>query len=379
MRTDRVWSSVLLVCLGLGALAVAPANAKTYAYVISPDRTVLKIDTDTDTVVSRQTLQGLRTIASDGGDDFYVSGPDNLMLASYYTSTTKGDVSDFRIAAFELRTLTFKKDLGIVWTQRPGILIPPTGPHFFVLWFDPTASSGQGGQRVTRYDKATLTAVGDLPSIPRFGGRFSFSRDGSRLLALYSDPTDMAVQVLDAGTLQLLATVRANLAFAPGRWGGDIEDIEGDRALLVENLKAGATDPNRYTLFTLHLPDGTASPRISTGMMGRAYLSLEGDRIILSETQDVLDAQGNYDHTESVGRLHVYDVATGAKLGQVTVPARDAGDVWAIHPRGDKVYYRSRTVGDQDYTVAVVSLSTFSLVKELKLPDGPIFFIEENP
>lgn len=380
MITDRFWSRALVVFSCIWVLALQPAEAKTYAYVISWDRTVLKLDTDTDTIVSRQTLPLLPMFPPDGWDA-YVSGPDNLLFVSYYTSETKGDVNDFRIAAFDLRTLTIKKDLGVVWIERPDILIPPTGPHFFILWFDPAANTGQGAQRVTRYDKATLAPLGDLPQVPDLRGCGVFSADGSRLYCfLNSGPLIVEpIRILDSSDLRVLSSIDLGPLLSPQGFGVRIDDVRGGRALIYQSMTPIGVEPVNPTLFTVRLPDGVPSARIAPGFRGRGYLTPDGTKIVLSEETAVRGSDGAIRARRSGGRLHVYDVATGAKLGQVTVPARDTGGVWAIHPLGDKVYYRSLTAGDQDYTVAVVSLTTFSLIKELKLPHAFIFFVEENP
>jgi hypothetical protein len=364
-----------LVCPGLWLLVGSPAEAKTYAYLISSDRTVIKIDADTDTIVSRQTLPHLQMIAP-GAWDAFVSGPDNLLLLSYSTFQTKADVNDFRIAAFDLRTLAFKKDLGVVWVERPDILIPPTGPHFFILWFDPAANGGQGGPRATRYDKGTLAPLGDLPQAPGVG-RTVFSADGSRL---YSFSTELLepIRTFTSTDLGLVASLDVSPLLSPQGFGARIDDLLGDRALIYQSMTPIGVEPVNPTLLTVRLADGVPSVRIAPGLKGRGYLTLDGTKIVFSEEAFVRDLDGSIREVRSAGRPHVYDVATGAKLGQITVPARDAGDVWAIHPRGDKVYYRSRAEGDEEYTIAVVSLTTFSLVKELKLPSSYIFFVEEN-
>jgi hypothetical protein len=139
---------VLLLLLAISVVVGQPTEAKTYAYIISRDLSVLKLDTETDTIVSNQTLSVRQRMAS-GGRNVYVSGPDDLLLMSYATSQTKGDVNDLRIVAFKLWALKFKKDLGRVWPERPHVLIPPTGLNLFILWLDPDANSGQGVRKLS--------------------------------------------------------------------------------------------------------------------------------------------------------------------------------------------------------------------------------------
>lgn len=355
IRWIGVCCVLLIVLIGL-----SPAHAKFLAYVIDTDGNVLTLDTDTDTIISRRTVPQLAS-PEDQGIAIYESARDNLLLVSRGRERSQ----NFRVAAYDLTSLAFKKDLGIVSTDPPLVLLPPKGPHFFVGWLDSQANQGQGGPRLTRFDKATLTRMGDLP-YPNTGNLSFFSPDGTRLYAVFQEPTQRVV-VLDTQTFQPQASFELSSYLAPNRWGGDVNDIQADRMVLVENIKARAADPNRYTLFTVRLTDGAQSPRIVTGLQGVARLTPQGEKILFFETTR------NY---ISVGRLHVYDVATGAKLGQVTFPAHRYATFRATRPQGDKIYLDGDAARKQEMTLMSLSLVTFTFLRETAVPQGALLFFE---
>jgi hypothetical protein len=108
-------------------------------------------------------------------------------------------------------------------------------------------------------------------------------------------------------------------------------------------------------------------------------LTPAGDKIVLLETTTVRGPGGGITDVPSVGRLHVYDVATGAKLGQVTFPVRGAERLQGIRPQGDKLYLASLAARPEEMTITVISLVTFTLVKELVVPYGGLYLFEDAP
>ena len=254
---------------------------------------------------------------------------------------------------------------------------PPTGHNFFILWFDPSASSGQGRLRATRYSKATLTSLGDLPQAPELQ-QTVFSADGSRLYSFAAGRLD-PIRIFNTTDLSLVAALDVSPLLSPHGFAASIHDLQGDRAIVGQNMKPMGADPVEHTLFTVRLPDGAPSPRIATGLRGRGYIIPPGEKVLLDENEVVRVSGESVRGIRSVGRLHVYDVATGTKQGQIVVPVRDGGEILAVHPRGDKVYYLMYPPPGQDYIVAVISLTSFSVTTQIKLPFARIFFVEENP
>ncbi len=358
IRSSVLWSLMLLAPLCVPGVA----RAKVMAHVLTGDGNVLTFDTDSDTTTATKTLTNLRNFVGEKGH--VVGSPtDNLLFV------VDGRRSEFRVKVFELRSLTFKKDLGVSSTASPKILVPPQKPHFFIRWADLS-----GRAIVTRYDKATLTRQEDLSGITWLGDQISASLDGARLYS-YEFETQDAINVIETQDLRLLSTVALEPTFTPGIWGSGIATIRDHVALLVENAKSLPTDSDRLMLFTLRLTDGAKSKKIVTDMQGEAYLTPATDKLLFEETADSVGPGGASLGLQSVGRLHLYDVATGAKLGQITIPLSGRnGLVKAIRPQGDKAYFFSGRL-DGDRKLTSLSLMSFAALKDIPVQETVVLIV----
>ena len=112
------------------------------------------------------------------------------------------------------------------------------------------------------------------------------------------------------------------------------------------------------------------------GSMGRSLLTPQGDRMIVLDPMPYGMPHGLLIDDEPIGRLFVYDAATGAKLGHIGLSMRGTDRLAAIHPGGDKAYVVSEGPRADQMTITVVSLTTFSVMKELFLPRGDFFLSE---
>jgi len=217
---DRQVSLLMLLLFWVSSL-VSPiiVDAKTYMYLFDPNGNVLKLDTDADTIVGRHVLQNINLSPSrEGMWQAIASSTDNILFVI-------SGGPDFRIAAFDLRTLAFKKDLGIVSSGSPRVFIPPKVPHFFVLWFDPAAGEAAPGV-MSRFEKSSLTRLADLPQYPILGDRNAFSPDGTRLYSAKTGDSS-TLRIFDSQNLQLLSTLNVPPLLAPSRWGGALLTFKG--------------------------------------------------------------------------------------------------------------------------------------------------------
>ncbi len=365
MCTLRQWCYALLAVLALSLGLEGATYAKTFAYLFDRDGNVLTLDTDTDAITTRTRLKGISLSANDSWR-IEASPADGLLFVISGRAT-------FRIIAFDLKTLAFKKDLGIESSDDPEVLFPEHLTYFFVGWSDPKANAGLGGHVMSRIDKTALARSGDLPNFPILGTRSTFSVDGTRL---YSHKDQTGILTLDSRDLSLLSTIDVQPLFAAGVWGKSIADMQGDTVLLSENTKSRQEDPNRLSFFTVRLPKGAPSPRIQTGLYGEAELVPAADKIILHEMSIIEFTGGGIDQIKSAGRLHVYEIASGTKLGQLIVSMRDGGTLFGIRPQGDKIYFLSGPAKGPEQVLMSFSLQSFSLVKELAVPPlrGLVFF-----
>jgi DNA-binding beta-propeller fold protein YncE len=135
-------------------------------------------------------------------------------------------------------------------------------------------------------------------------------------------------------------------------------DADGRR---LRRLPAG---PRAWTCDAAH-PAGDGGEAI-----GRSLLTPQGDRLLVLDPVPYGLARGYLIDEEPTGRIFVYDVVTGARLGRVGFSVRGADRLAAVHPRGDKAYVASAGPRSDQMTITVVSLTTFSVMKELFVPKG---------
>lgn len=115
------------------------------------------------------------------------------------------------------------------------------------------------------------------------------------------------------------------------------------------------------------------TPGAGMGSMGRSLLTPQGDRMIVLDPMPYGMPHGLLIDEEPTGRIFVYDVATGAKLGHIGFSLRGNDRLAAIHPGGDKAYVVSEGPRGDQMTITVVSLTTFSVMKEIVVPHGDFF------
>ena len=360
------WMVTAVVATVIFTLEAGDAAAKTLAYLFNGEGEVLTFDTDTDTITVTRPLPNIGPFMQIAGN-IVASPADNLLFI------VEG-ARRFGVRVFEFRSLCYRGDLGLGTTHLPDVLVPPTGSHFFVKWAVPSAG---GAEVVTRFDKATLKNLGNLPQVPGFLGpredrKLAFSPDGARLYAYNGDPP-LRVEAYNPQNLQVTGTYDVSPLVASGILGAGVDDIQADRALVGENSAQKYGDPPLLSFFTLNLLNQTPTPRITTGLYGQKYLTPRGDKILFNEAR--WGGMGG----QSVGRLHVYDVATGAKLGLISFRAYADGEVAGIRPQGDKVYFWHASPIPKQVTLTSLSLTTFAVIKEVTARMVPIMIFFEQP
>jgi len=152
----------------------------------------------------------------------------------------------------------------------------------------------------------------------------------------------------------------------------DTDTVSGVRQIPI--LARGGEDGIRVQPAAFGLPpqtkEGARSAGAGAGSMGRSLLTPQGDRMIVLDPMPYGMPHGLLIDEEPTGRIFVYDAATGDKLGHIGLSMRGADRLAAIHPGGDKAYVVSEGPRADQMTITVVSLTTFSVMKELFLPRG---------
>ncbi|RPH55718.1 hypothetical protein EHM82_04785 [bacterium] len=111
----------------------------------------------------------------------------------------------------------------------------------------------------------------------------------------------------------------------------------------------------------------------ATATMGRSLLTPQGDRLLVLDPLPYGLPRGFLIDEGPTGRIFVDDVATGAKLGHVAFSVGGGDRLAAVHPHGDKAYVASEGPRNDQMTITVVSLTTFTVRKELFVPKGDFF------
>jgi hypothetical protein len=148
----------------------------------------------------------------------------------------------------------------------------------------------------------------------------------------------------------------------------------------IPNLAPGGEDGPRVQRAAFGLPRQTNEARratsVTAGSMGRSLLTPQGDRMIVLDPMPYGLPHGLLIDEEPTGRIFVYDAGTGAKLGHIGLSMRGADRLAAIHPGGDKAYVVSEGPRADQMTLTVVSLTAFSVMKEIFVPRGDFFLSE---
>lgn len=109
-----------------------------------------------------------------------------------------------------------------------------------------------------------------------------------------------------------------------------------------------------------------------TETTGRSLITPQGDRLLVLDPVPYGLPRGFLVDEGPTGRIFVYDVATGTKLGHVAFFVGGRSRLAAVHPHGDKAYVASEGPRNDQMTITVVSLTTLTVVKELFVPKGDL-------
>ncbi len=322
MKTRIIF--VLITCLIL-IFSLKESDAKTFAYLLGTDGTVGKIDTDADLLVSTSKLE----------KSSYVQSGETSVVAdkvSNHLFVVTGRLTP-HIYVYDLKVLKFIKDLGIM-SGNPdvNILVSPNGKQLYINWF----VKEKGGWVYDLYDAKSLSNIKRF-TVGEFvwGPITTFSPDGSKIY-VYDGETDK-VLIYETINFSLLDTIVLTTIWRTDVFAQGIEDYKGEKILISETEKNNPADPSKDTLFVYDLKTKTLSLRINTGLSGDEKLSPDGTKFFLNEEQVILSEDGSFiKYRKSLGRLHVYDVATGKRGGLVQFSVDRDAEILGIHPNPDK-------------------------------------------
>jgi DNA-binding beta-propeller fold protein YncE len=345
---------MLIVCL-IVFLFFKEVNAKTYAYTIGTDGSISKIDADTDMIISNSQLEKSSYVQS--GKTSVVADRINNNLFVVTGRLTPS------IYVYDLQTLEFKKDLGIK-SGNPdvSILISPDGKQLFISW------SKEGGWFFDLYNAKNLLKVKNLGKFV-WGPITTFASDGSKIY-VYDEEND-TFQVNETENFTLLDTIDLNTIWKTNGFASGIECYKYENMLIRETKKITQSEPPEVTYFVYDLKNKTVSPRIITGLAGSTGISPDGSKIFIHDEEPIEDARGFVRYYKSSGRLYIFDVATGKKLGTVQFTVDKSSTILGIHPNGNKVYMAGNVQGTK--SLFVMDAVNFKVTKILQIPKNTLF------
>ena len=355
------------------SLMVIPINgySKTVAYLFANDE-ILKLDAEMDTITTR-----IKSVAGIEGFQDLAEATCAVDLVNKYLITLTDAGQNNRPGFYIYNLLTLQR---LKFVSFPGvikepvdmkIIYPQQGAKFYVEINDVSLNDGTGGVVNLAYDKKTQNYIETANNVLNnlVDERFWFSEDQN---TIYAETAEGNIRSYDSQTLMLTKSTNLFSIYAPGLWSKSVKDIKNGMALLKENKKLQLSDKNNFSFLSYNIIGGTATPRFATEIDDKAsLLTPDAKKIIINEAQPRVSAGSKAPKKgpSATGRIHVYDVATGYKLGTVTLPIDFGEKILGIKPTSDKLYYLSYSRDESKIRLFIVDLIRFRVIKDIYVPN----------
>ena len=341
--------------------------SKTFAYMFATDE-VIKFDTDTDAIVNKT-----KSSAEIEGYLDYQRAECAVDIMNNYLITLQGIASGFYV--YDVRTMkeiSFVKFPSLIKSAGAmKVIYPQSGTRFYIEIDDMSLNSGEGGLVNLAYEKKTSTFLGAVANIlDSIRERFWLSDDQN---SIYVSTVDGNIRIYDSQTLTLRRTIDLSSIYESGLWSKAVDDVRKGVALLNEYKKTQG--PSKYFLsfITYDAATDKSSVRVATGINDDVtLLTPDATRVVVNEARALsLSATNKAPKKEpsATGRLHVYDVKSGNKLGLVTLPTDFSEQILGIRPSGDKLYYLKYSLDESSIRLYVVDLVNLTILKEIPVPN----------
>lgn len=312
----------IISLISIMILLVIPVKgySKTFAYLFTKDE-IIKLDTETDSIITR-TKSPTRIRGS-----LYLkyAGCAVDINNKYFITLSKqgGETDSPGFYVYDLQTLNQVKFVAFPEIVKESILMkiiyPQIGTKFYIQ-ID-YINNEQDGFVNLAYDKKTFNYIGSINSIlNELREDFWFSEAQDKI---YIDTVESNIRIHDSQTLSVLNTIDLSNIYAKNLWGKGIIDIKNGIVLLGENNKLQKTDKNNMSFLAYKIADSSTSPRVITGMDDKMILlTPDSNKVIFNEAKAITsspDQKAPKKGASATGRLHIYDVKTGNKLGLIFV------------------------------------------------------------
>lgn len=380
MREMFRLQSLRVVALSLLLLQVCShAWGASRAWLLDKDGKVAKVDLIQHRVTEFTDLPLMRLVVEEATVD-PVRG--NLFIPT--------DRGPYTIEVFDLKTLQrkgrldFNPDLDPLGRSIVRFLVPPTGTEFYVRWWNPAAAGGNGQFEVAVVDARTFKTIARRSTSPPLKDRLLLDAAGRQLYSMSTRERPARIEVFEVPSFSLISAIDLERFLNPLAFGRSIDDFGQGKLLIDENEKTERSQPDRYTLFVFDIATRQPGPKMRTGLEGNGQLLPRTNRMLFDEVipPKAPSPGRRLGPPITPGRVHVYDTTTGNRLATIQIPVQTMGWYVGVNPTEDTLYYLTdRTTGKEstELILAVVSLTSYSLLKEMAIPtDVPrIFFFDE--
>lgn len=359
---------IILIVIGMMMLNAADCYSKTFAFLFADDQ-VIKLDTETDTIANTtRSAEGIRGSKDLRGASCAVDVVNNYWITSSLSSGQAGfyvyELSTLKKVKFVLLPPDVKKpvDMKIIYPQQTS--------RFYVAVEDESLNNDAGGTVTMAFDKKTQAYLGITNNAVTdlVDENFWMSEDQSQI---YVESAEGNMRIYSSQTLSLITSIDLSSKYSSGVWGKGIQDIKNGVALLGENNKLRDSD-NNISFLTYNIATSAMTPKAVTGMSYKDYLlTPDGKKVVFSEEQNTVSSsdKASIKGYTATGRLHIYDVLTGRKIGMVTLTGGFGEKILGIRPQADKLYYLNYSKDESTITLYVINLLTFKVLKEIAVPN----------
>ncbi len=361
----------LIIFISFSQIAIN-AHAKTFAWLITTDGKVQKLDVAANTITQNIQLKGNPRISvslQEIDDAVLADKTGNLLLIV----NDYGRIGQW-IGVYNLRDLLFRKKLEMESRDPdfvlPKLLSPALSNKFYIAWWDEKkAVNDAGGETYSVFDKITLNKIAEFSTFPiDLYHPVLGSADGGKLYSLNIHKNE--IKIYDSVSFNLIETISlANIWDVPV-YGKGMEYFTNDKILFSQNVKSLKTDPNDFRYFIYTLPTKTATKKISIKEVGYGIISNDGAKLLVVES-------GN-------NRVHIYDSVSGQKIKYLDFASRYSDirilSMATISPDNAKLYLQGESIQAGVTTLIVVDLkSTYSVIAEIPNVKGSrmIFFEDQ--
>jgi hypothetical protein len=328
--------------------------ATTYAYLIDGEGKVVKINTDTNTVVTTTTLTNTTYVQS--GNTSVVGDP-----VHHYLIVEGGRLVSW-IDVYSLPSLTLVKTLDIQTPQPQMFIYPyPDYSKYLIIWWNPKLTN-TGAWQFDIYDAASLLRIKTL-STYFLPNNIMFSRDATKLYSI--DTGRNKINIYSTSTFTSEGYVDLNPIFNKVQnIGHSINDYRDGKLLIGANIASSFTVTPHLIFYTYDLDAGTTSSILDVGSLRiKCKLSLDVNEYYCDEIQQISTKYGH--RYVATGNLYFYNFTNGQLLGVVSLPARFDPSP-GIRPQGDYLYYYYY----KGPSLIVVEANSYKILKTISIPDG---------